>query len=435
MSLARTALGVLATQVVSAPVVLATQIILARTLSVEARGVYGVATEFVFLATALAQLGWPTASIYRIRNQAAPPAEVASAALAVVGLTSLATLAVCVAFGDALVGGLLGGAPMLIFVLAASAIPFQILGQFFAGLARGLDRFDVHNAHLLGSVCFPLLALPIAFWFLGASAPVAVGVYLANQCVVGLGVFAYVARLTGLSRRRAGWDLRGTWAYGSKVYAHNVLANLHERMDVLLLAAFTGEAAVAIYAIAVAVVNRIRLVPAAIALSLFPTVAGMQAEEAGQLTGRVLGHSVLWVVVSILLLAPLSWWLVPLLFGAEYQDSVLPLLVLLPGAGFLTIHMILTRYFAARDMQRVSVRSQLLGVSLNLVANLFLIPRYGVLGAAIASLFSYTVQGLVSLLAFRFLSGVPAWRALVVRREDFALYRHHFDRLRGGGGI
>ncbi len=431
MSLARTALSVLATQVVSAPIALVTQVILARLLTVEGRGLYAVGTEFVILSVAVVQIGWPTAAIYRIRNRGTAPSVVATETLWVGILMSAAAVGVALLLRDSIAERFLRGAPVELLAIAVATIPFQLLGQFFTGIARALDRFDVNNAHLLATVAIPLLGMPLALTLFGATAENALWVFLLTQASAATGVILWVGRLSGFARGLDRRELSETLSYGGRVSIHNILSSLHERMDVLLLAWLSaGVGDVAIYAIAVAVVNRIRLVPAAIALSLFPTVAQLDSREAGALTSRVLAHSMLWVIVSVLVLAPLSFWLVPVLFGERYRASVTPLLILLPGTAFLTIHMILTRFFASRDLQRVSIACQALGTLLNLTMNWILIPRLGAVGAAWASLVSYSSQGLAILWAFRLHSGQPLARSLILQRGEFAVYRRWLGKLR-----
>ncbi|MBA3851740.1 MAG: polysaccharide biosynthesis C-terminal domain-containing protein, partial [Chloroflexi bacterium] len=70
----------------------------------------------------------------------------------------------------------------------------------------------------------------------------------------------------------------------------------------------------------------------------------------------------------------------------------------------------------------------LIGLLLNVVANALLIPRFGIMGAAMSSSFSYTVTALLMVVAFHRLSRQPLRATLVVRRSDI---RRLIERMSG----
>jgi O-antigen/teichoic acid export membrane protein len=183
------------------------------------------------------------------------------------------------------------------------------------------------------------------------------------------------------------------------------------------------------YAIAVRVIDRLKLVPDALGASLFPKVAGLAEDEAGRLTAYVSRHSVLWVVATVAALGLLAPVFVPLLFGEEYVASIPPLLVLLFAMALLTVYRLLSRYFVAVGRQTPNVVTQILSTALNFGLNLLWIPRYGILGAAYASLVSYALETVLITIAFRLDSGQPLRDTLVIRRGDFAEYSRRLRPL------
>jgi Na+-driven multidrug efflux pump len=58
-----------------------------------------------------------------------------------------------------------------------------------------------------------------------------------------------------------------------------------------------------------------------------------------------------------------------------------------------------------------------------LVLDFALIPPFGVIGAALASVIAYTTYGVASLIMLHRISGIPVRRLLVPTREDIAAYR------------
>ncbi|HEU4429406.1 MAG TPA: oligosaccharide flippase family protein, partial [Myxococcota bacterium] len=378
MSLLRNVAATVATQGLTAPLGLLTQILLARLLPVAERGHVAIANEVVFLTVSVIQLGWPQATVFRVRN-VGTPISVAAAGAVYAGL-ALAAIAVAAGLSapSAWTEQLLAGAPRIVLLIALATVPFELLGQLATGVARAADRFDLHNGYPLLSTSLVLGCVSFGLIGLGASAAHAISAQLVGTALAAATILALVLRASGFSPRVPAAELRASLGYGVTGHLQSVLANAHLRIDVLMLAALLQDpSAVAVYTIAATIVNRVRVIPAAIAIAVFPSFAEADASEAARLTARVLRHSTLVVTLSVLALVPAMIWLVPLLFGTAYEASVPLALVTLPGATLLSVQAIVGRYFAARNLQRVNVFCSGLGLALNVIANSLLIPSLG----------------------------------------------------------
>jgi PST family polysaccharide transporter len=111
--------------------------------------------------------------------------------------------------------------------------------------------------------------------------------------------------------------------------------------------------------------------------------------------------------IIVVLLLTAGSMLIPLLFGAEYR-AVGPIVGLLGVAEWVTLlGSVATSTALARGERGLLVRSTLIGLGVNLLANLALIPRFGGVGAAWACIVGY---GVASFYAFT----VPALRSPLV---------------------
>lgn len=415
--------SVLATRIAVIPIALATQVVLARLLSVEERGFYAIAVEFAALGVSAVQLGWPQATIHRLRSARTAPAIVATAALLACGAMVAIAAGVCFAFEGPLREGLLPGAPGAIFGIAVAMLLVQLIQNVFSGIARGLDRFSLDNAFQLAEPVITLVGLAAALLLYRSSATAALLVVLCVRAALAIALTTIVVGLTGVTASVRRDEIGPTLRFGLKSHVQAVLASIHQRIDVFLLIWLSKDPEqVAVYAVAVAVANRVRLIPSSIARALYPTASGLGAADAGRLSARVLSHSIFWVALSVLVLAPASFFLVPVFFGERYQASVGPLLLLLPATGFFTIQVVLGRYFLARDHQAVNLFCYGSGALLNVLLNLWWIPEHGVLGAAGASLASYGAQALLILWMFTQASGERLRDSLLVPIADLKLY-------------
>ena len=103
------------------------------------------------------------------------------------------------------------------------------------------------------------------------------------------------------------------------------------------------------------------------------------------------------------------------MFGETYAESV-PILVTHVWAGvFVFMRALLSKWLIAEDLLKLSMLSQVLGALVNIILNLKLIPVYGPVGAAYATLISQAVAGYLVLFLHRDL-----WpMAMVVTRSIF----------------
>jgi O-antigen/teichoic acid export membrane protein len=428
----RNVAGVLATSLAAIPISIATSVVLARWLSVPDRGFYALLTAFSAVLFLLTQLGWAEAAIYRTRRHGVPAARVYSTGIAANSAIALAVLAICLAFREPISRGFLGEVTARAFLLAALTAPFLALGDFVRGVARALDRFDLSNAFGFLQSAGLLAALALALPGMGGALDAALAANLAVQALLVVSFGMRVGALSGFELRFDPREAAACLAYGANLYLQNLCIHLHERVDVFLLAALGVSARdIGLYAAAVSVVSPLRLVPGAIGTALLPQLAGSRDDEAAEFTAAVARQGTLVMIAIALGLVPAGMIGIPLLFGVDYTDAVTPFLWLLPGMAALALSRVLSRYFAAVHRQRALLAMRAAALVANVGLNLVLIPRLGIIGAALASLVSYGAEALGVAALFLLDSGRSARDAFALRASDVEPYRAQLRRLLG----
>ena len=119
--------------------------------------------------------------------------------------------------------------------------------------------------------------------------------------------------------------------------------------------------------------------------------------------------------VTLLVGGPIA---VPMLFGHKFAGAVAPMLWLLPGLVMMALYQILTRNFTSRGKQEINIVAAVLALGLNVGLNVVLIPRWGIVGAAIANDLSYSTAALVLLVAFVKGSGYSVREATMLSRSE-----------------
>lgn len=431
MSFSRNASGLLLTSVAESVLGLAASVVLARWLTVEDRGLFAVATTLGATIVALARLGLPSSAVFRIRSIGAPPASVATTTFALgIGL-ALVLMVACAAFEPWISRRLLDSAPAVVLYLGIATVLPPMLLQLGAGLARGMDRFALSNAHTLATNLAGLLAVIGALTLRPGDLVTALLAFAASRMLLASLFVVAVLRVTGWSRTLDRGELAGGLRFALKSYLQSLAGQIHERVDILLLALLLEDAqAVALYTIAVGVVDRLKVIPEAISTALFPRISGVPPAEAARFTSSVARHALVSVGLVLVGLALVAPWLLPLLYGEAYAASVAPFLILLPAMAFHSLYHVVARYFMAVDRQQINIVAQALSLVANIGLNLLLIPRLGIVGAALASLASYTLETVLITSVFLRESGLRADQMLRPRAGDLAAYRSLGARLR-----
>jgi O-antigen/teichoic acid export membrane protein len=109
---------------------------------------------------------------------------------------------------------------------------------------------------------------------------------------------------------------------------------------------------------------------------------------------------------------------VRLLYGAEFEGSILATRLLLPGVLALGLNGVLMNHFGGRGMPAITALAPAAGLALNVGLNLYVVPRYGIAGAALTSSLAYGLMLFLSLAAFVRAGRVGLFRSLVVSSDD-----------------
>jgi O-antigen/teichoic acid export membrane protein len=122
---------------------------------------------------------------------------------------------------------------------------------------------------------------------------------------------------------------------------------------------------------------------------------------------------------ALLVVAPVGWWLLPVVFGDEFAASRTPFLVLLPGSIGLALLAVFSTGLHSTGSPGASSVVEVFAFSAMIALDLILIPRHGEVGAAAAATLGYWVGGIAATVMFAWRLGVRRL-AIIPRRADVA---------------
>jgi O-antigen/teichoic acid export membrane protein len=162
------------------------------------------------------------------------------------------------------------------------------------------------------------------------------------------------------------------------------------RLDIFILNFFLGPANVGIYIVSVKLAELLWYLPNAVSFVIFPKAAASSPEEMNVFTPRVFGITLALTALGALGLVLVGRPVIRFLFSSAFVGAYVPMLILLPGVVLLGGSKVLTNEIAGRGYPHYNSVNAGLSLVLTVVLDLVLIPRYSVLGAALASSIAYS---------------------------------------------
>lgn len=203
---------------------------------------------------------------------------------------------------------------------------------------------------------------------------------------------------------------------------------LYIKIDEVMLRHMAGAGAVGIYAAATRFTEIWYFIPLALASSLLPALLRARERGAAEYRARLQHYYDLNAGVAYVLAVPIALaapWIVRIAYGAEFAASAPIIAVHVWSSVFVFIGVARGQWLINERLQYFYLAATLLGAVTNIGLNFCLIPRWGGLGAAVATVISQALAGWVSsfCLAATRESGWMQLRALLVPLLGFRYLR------------
>ena len=406
----------------------ATGIITARALMPNGRGQLAAMILWSLFLAGLTTFGLPTALIYFIRRQPEHKEDLISSGLAMSVVAGIITMVV----GAYFLPSWLHQYPSWVVINAQWFLIFTpICSVSLAGRsvleANGL--FGKSNAQQLMVPALTLLLLLSALATHHLTVSIAALAYTLPTIPV---FFFMVKQLRPLLPKPLHiprlWACQRLLSYGIRSWGIDLLGTLGGQVDQVLVIRLLTPADMGFYAVTLSLSRIMSIIQSSAVTVLFPKAAGLSTGEVIELTGRATRISGSLTLLSSLFVAFAGPWLLKIFYGREYIHSVgafrtLLLEVTISGCAFL-----LSQAFMALGRPGLVTILQALGLALSIPLMLWLIPLWGVLGAATALTLSTGARAILIYISFPiFLRTRPP--SLLPRSADFTILLDHV-RLR-----
>jgi O-antigen/teichoic acid export membrane protein len=290
--------------------------------------------------------------------------------------------------------------------------PFLMFSGYPSNLLQG--RLEFLSFNLIRTVAPCVYAVGLAVLLLLKKAEL--------RDVVAVQILGYVAALAagcllllGKEKLQFVWKKRvmnSLLAFGWKTQLATVTSYVNQRLDQLLLSLFISPRELGLYVVAVTVSLALGFLPQASAMVTLAAGSNLPRDGAKAVIANSFRTSLAWLVVGCTALFVVAPRLITLVFGPAFGASGLACRILLPGSLALGLNQVL--YDGARSLNDPALPSYSEGLSAVLTCSglYVLLPRFGFLGAAIASTVAYTSSLVLTLVLYRLRLRFP-WRELL----------------------
>ena len=300
------------------------------------------------------------------------------------------------------------------------AMPVVALYRINTAVSRGMKvmRHDIFSRGITETIV-TTLAFLAAFWLgLTTFAP-------ELAVMVGMGASGVVALLLAASLFRSApsrpaalsyrVEARRLLAYAAPISAYYLLNAIIVRLDVVMLGCFVGRApgvtltTLGIYGAAVEVAGGLRKVNQAFNPIFAPIVAGLTVHGAQNRAAAAFSRVsqwMLWILLPLVAVMILAGSLILSIYGPAFRQGGVWLgIVAIACATNAFVSLAETVIMVQKP--RLNLLNSIITCAISMTANLWLISRFGVTGAAFGILLPYVLQGI---LRYRALRLVFRWR-------------------------
>jgi O-antigen/teichoic acid export membrane protein len=173
-----------------------------------------------------------------------------------------------------------------------------------------------------------------------------------------------------------------------------VVVSIYMKVDQVIIKKMLGAEEVGYYAAAVRLSESWYFIPVAISNAVFPAIVNAKNISIEFYHNRMqkLYDILAWTAIGISI--PVSFFsadIINLLYGSKYHPSATILTIYIWAGAAVFLGVASSQYLVAENLTKISLMRTSIGMIANVILNIILIPKYGIVGSAVATLISYSL--------------------------------------------
>ncbi len=382
-------------------------IILGRYLGAEELGLYRMSSTIYAIALLVAAIGIPSAIIKYVAEYKENRTKLNSIISSGV-ITSL-LLGILFSIILYLLSGILEGIFKMqglaeLLKILSPVFPFALVGGVLLGVLNGLREMKKYGmATIIQSVLMMVISVLLIYSGYGVKG-VMIGVVMAS-----VGWCFYLLFITRdyfkITYEEYEGNTKRILAFGSQIFGTNAINMIIYQADTIMIGFFLTASQVGFYGVALGLSNFFSIVPRAIQIIVYPLSSEYWANKNHTALQATIEKSMKYTACILLPVGLgiefLSGEIITKIFGDSFFPAILPLQILIIGT--MASNIVGSVGGSLTSIGRPDLGMRIAGISaiINIVSNILFIPRFGIEGAAIASVISLSTSALLSLYFIR----------------------------------
>jgi PST family polysaccharide transporter len=176
----------------------------------------------------------------------------------------------------------------------------------------------------------------------------------------------------------------------------SVSVMIYMRIDQIMIGNMIDASAVGIYSASLKISELWHLIPVIICGTVFPSILKAKKQNSDLYNTRIQMLLNFLASFSIIIAVTITFtanWLIKSLYGDSYSEAATILTIHIWSGIFVFIGVAGGRWYLAENLQKLILYRSGFAAIINIILNLYLIPIYGNIGAAIATLISMALSG------------------------------------------
>lgn len=392
---------------------------LARFLGPELRGQYVYLFTINSVVWLLLDLGVSQSLMYSLQRDKADPRSLYSMSLVFFALSMMISIVVFQVFGQQILGG--NSYPgLVIFALSAYIALFQLHSRQKV-MSIGMNRIkDYSLLHILPSLLFMLFILPL-FWVFPEALRMQSSYLLYVFLMLSI-TLVFHFRICKSIKFRFQWDaplIKRTYALGFKAFLSEYMTIMMIRTDILLIKHLGGFSDLGIYMLAINFVDIITVASNTIGVVILNKFAALNDDSASlAILRKIFVVMIAFNLICILGMAIVGKFVINFMYTGEYIGAYTAFMYLIPAIFGLTLGSLFNTFLWSKGFPIFTIIAPAISAATKLVAGLFLIPRYGYLGAAMSSSIVYPAWFIMLMIWYFYSHPQQGVSSLIVRKDD-----------------
>jgi len=285
---------------------------------------------------------------------------------------------------------------MAVTLVACLAVIARVLDAPELWFQARLRSRDPALVRICTAVVFFGLRVGLLIW-----APTVMGLlllFVAEQVTNGVLISVQYRRATGHSpfKKAESKETRSLAKHATPLAISGIANQINLRADIVIIQALSGNTSVGLYSAAARLSEILYILPTAYMSATFPSLLdvrekyGNRSEQYRHQLQRGFDTAFWFGILAVLGTLATADWLVPLLFGPEYLESATVLKVHVLACPFVFMAAILSKWIVAEGKLWLSLLRHGVGAALSIGLNIALIPHFGIVGSAWATVIAYS---------------------------------------------